>query len=109
MQFQVVNRGKDGFDNLEAKYGRVAKQGLATIMLNAFESEIDSLMSFVDEPRSPAVIRSTLERYAMVEEIWEELQEQQQRIALKIDLLGGKVAAGGWNARSVLESSREQD
>ena len=98
----------DGFDIMEVKNGRFAASALPAIMMNSFEHEVDALLSFIEEERNPAVSEAIIRRYATAEEIWEELQEQQRRIALKMEMLGNRVA-GGWSGREVLEGAGEPD
>lgn len=93
---------------MEVRNGRFASSALPSIMLNSFEHEIDSLLSFLGEDRNPAVSEAIIRRYSTAEEVWGELQEQQRRIALKMDMLGNQIA-GGWSGREVLEGPGEPD
>ena len=87
-----------GYDIAEVWNGRFAAEALPKVMLNSFEEEVDALLAFLDEERSPAVSEAILFRYSTAEEIWAETEEQQRRIALKMEMLGNRIA-GGWTGR----------
>lgn len=87
-----------GYDIAEVWNGRFAAGALPKVMLNSFEQEVDALLAFLDEERNPAVSEAILLRYSTAEQLWAETEEQQRRIALKMEMLGNRIA-GGWTGR----------
>jgi hypothetical protein len=63
-----------------------------TIMLNAFENELDALLSLMDEERNPARSEAVIRRYTTAEEIHDDLLEQTKRITLKMEMAGNRLA-----------------
>lgn len=104
----TARRTAERFDSMATVAGNYMPEAEMRIMLETFDSELDSLLALMDEARKPAVSEAIIRRYATCEQIYDELSQTHRTLGLKMDMLGERIT-GGVRARGVLESSGEPD
>ena len=64
------------------------------LILGAFEVELDSLIELIDADRSPATSEAIMKRFAMAQEIHDEIRLSMSRISLKLKIANERLLEG---------------